>query len=601
MDPFSLLKSGKCAELKALIESEPKFLKARKMRGSYSVNLLWQAMHKGKHEIADMLLTAGLKPKGYANTPDINTIASRGDLEMFDLFTVKHGISFLEGEQSRIHEEKFVTVGCGCGQICEHKKFSFKKNVVHPILCDAVQGGNMFIIRKIIPHVNIENENEQGRTALHVACNNNNLDIVKFLLQNKADPNHITTTPKPYSNLKHYGLTPINYTIMLSKENGEYNPENAEKYFDIIRCLISAGGKIQLNFSDILGMELELFGLLYEHFPESIKQVMKLEYLMYSNSLSEIKSLLSNDMYKKLFTKNTCSRSTIFSLDPTSIIINKSHIDILLHLLDFFKNQLVEHDYEVLVIKAALYNNEHILKYIYNLTPLSGTNHLKIAFRFAINNKNSRIVEFLLEKGNKIDKDIFSGAWTVGNYDIIKMFVNAGYDTNQNPELLYLHYGVKNPEEFFRSVKLILDKGFDINNKGYNSKHIIEELVDFQYVTSFVKCRLLCLLLNYPNLNYNTEYVNSRLNDMIAKHEAGVHRESYNKNNQCIADNMGIETSEALNIYVPILRSIIKNKIECCICFCNNEKFSMPCGHPVLCVECAPKVNNCPQCTKLSK
>lgn len=601
MNPFLLIADGKCADLQTLIRNNPNVLKSKKPRGSYSVNLLWEAMHLERHEIADMLLTAGLKPEGYANRPDINSIAQKGDLEMFELFTTKHGISFLGGEKSYNHEEKFVTAGCGCGEICEHKELIFKQLVINPILCDAISGGNKIIISKVLPHVDIENENVNGQTALHTACRKCDIDLVKFLLQNHANANHVTTNPKPYANLKHYALTPINYAITLCKENSQYEPEIAKKYLDIINCLLSAGGELKLTLSDIFDMELELFALLYKHFPESIRsdQLMSLRYLLCENNIPAIRSTLGRDMYSIFFNENCYTLyTTVPPLHPTSIIIRKEYVDLLSYLLEFFKDQLTGKDYEILVIKSAAYNNEHILRFVYNKTPLSRRNHLKTAFYFAIKNKNLRIVKFLIEKGNEIDANVFSIAWNFGNYEIIKLLITTGYDVNKNTDLLYQYYGRKNEsDKFIQSVQLILDSGYNINHRSYSGKHIIEELVDFSY-TTFVKCRLLCLLLNYPNLNYDVELVNNHLKEVFDKHDSGEYGKYREMKSECPADDMNIESVEALNIYVPILRSIMNNKIECCICFHNNEKFPIPCGHPVLCEECAPQISKCPQCTR---
>lgn len=601
MDPFSLVRDGKCQELKTLIESNPKVLKSKTLRGSYYVNLLWEAMNLGNHAIADMLLSAGLKPEGYVNRPDVNSIAYMGDLEMFELYTVKHGISFLEGEKPYVHEEKFMSVGCGCGKVCEHKEFAFKQSVSNPILCDAIAGGNKFIIRKVFPHVDIEAENEKGRTALHVACAKIDLELVQFLLQHHADPNHVTVAPKPWANMAHYALTPTNYTIMLCKDVGKYEPEKAEQYFDIIKCLLSAGGKVELELSTILDMELELFALLYEHLPDFIKQTMKLRYLLYSNDISAIKLLLNRDMYNTFFAEECYSPYTsVMPLHPTSIIIKKSHDEILSHLLEFFKDQLIGQDYEVLIVKAAKYNNEYILKYVYNLTLLAPRNHLKTAIHFAIKNKNARLVKFLIEKGNKIDSDIFSFAWGVGNHEIVKLLISLspGYDVNRNETLLYQYYARKTKEdEFLRSVKLILDVGYNINNRGHNKKHIVEELVESWRFT-YVECRLLCLLLTYPNLNYDTEQVSKKLQEMVDKYDAKSYVKCHAAKSDCPADDMEIEHIESLNMYAPIFKAIMSSRVECCICFHNNEKFPMPCGHSVLCTMCAPHVSTCPQCTK---
>ncbi|KAI9268192.1 ankyrin repeat-containing domain protein [Phascolomyces articulosus] len=56
----------------------------------------------------------------------------------------------------------------------------------------AASAGHLPVVESLVKHgADVSLQNEGGQTALHYAASKNRIDIVKLLLENKADTNQV--------------------------------------------------------------------------------------------------------------------------------------------------------------------------------------------------------------------------------------------------------------------------------------------------------------------------------------------------------------------------------------------------------------------------
>ena len=434
----------------------------------------------------------------------------------------------------------------------------------------------------------IDDEDDQGRTALIYACYRDNLDSVKFLIQNGADINYQTNLEKPLSNIyglsEFFGATALHTAI---KRNHlpiieyllQYQPNlyvSTKSSIDVFNINKHMNIEPRTLISDAVS-NIDIMMLLFSKINYKYHNLTTLHYEAYHGNLHNI-------------TNKDCRADldVIYENFGTALhlAIRQGHILVIKHFVTKY-NVIIDGD----ALKIAIIHNQYfIFKYLMRKINIAEYSHLTL---LAIEYKALNIIKLFYEKGcfEMMDKNLaIVRAWEVMDYEIMKFLLEHGI--NPNAQLLLFNYYVENPN--IHIMKMLIDFGLDLTVKNANDETIIDNLINNMDLFCKFRFEMLMLLLCVKNMRYNLD----KLKIVLQKYKA---KEIYYRaESRCPADDMIIENHMNRNTFVDEIERIVENQIECCICMEYNSNFTHDgCSHVVICTECACRVDKCPQCLAL--
>ena len=591
---FDSIEQDNLKEVIKILDKYPNLIHSKYLYGSFYKNPLCCAIQIDNFLMTKKFLKLGCKSIGYSSTSDIYYAVGNGNYEIFNLL-LKYKYSPLTGENIKNNKMESKTNGCACGKIKHENCKVFSLNIIKkkPILHSAIRGGNILIIEKLLSMgCDVNNEDGQGLTALHIACIENNLECVKYLIENNAIIDYQTNLDKPLTNIygynKYFGCTPLHIAII----NGS---------IEIIKFLINKGASINVKkknetllINDTTNLDVLMILYLYIKNKQQLN-LNDLHLLAYNGNLNEFiietkkdKSLIDN------YNKNIKT--------PLHIAIRMNHNLIMKYIIENF-GIIIEKSHIKIAIK---YNNLFALKYLMGKLKVW---KIKIKLEFskylliAINNENLDIIKFLVENKNNLNLDnALIKVWQRGNYEIMKYLLDNGANPNVKTycgSLLFDHYGIiiKKNNETEYIIKLLIDYGLNINSLNDEKKTIMEILIKQlkgKYLNNMMS-KILITLLGQDNILFDLDKV-KKIIENKKKKKLNVYN---TKKVSCIADETKLEWILNENYYLPLIETLIKGQIECTICMEFNANYAIPiCQHKIICSNCALKITNCPQCTK---
>ncbi len=192
--------------------------------------MLSDAIHKRDVEAVKLLLKVGF-PLNYdyrdPYNSDIVRAVQSGSYEIFKLLC-QYNADFL------VHDSEFLY------QIDIHQldgSVSISKNrSKHPILNFAIKGGSLEIIKDLIAlGADINNEDVDGRTPLHIACLISSLPLIKFLVESNVNMNSRKKTGHQviHDSLYKIGYSPLDCALVKGDlDIVKYLVINNAKYYE---------------------------------------------------------------------------------------------------------------------------------------------------------------------------------------------------------------------------------------------------------------------------------------------------------------------------------------------------------------------------------
>lgn len=247
--------------------------------------------------------------------------------------------------------------------ILEHPEGTFSQDVVVAVLFKAADGGYWNEVIKILDYyfdIDINQQNEDGKTLLMIAAWQKNHEAVRKLIECEVDTNIFDVQGK---NAFHYA------SIYYKSSDGSFLPTDAE----ILQMLLKAGADITSNlqnpeasFSWALEKrdKVKIKGLLQKGFSIEIKNIHELVVLL--NLVNELNHCFESENYIK-FPANT----TISELEQAVILNDRDKvIQLSEELSGWYMGSCTPQKAQVLAL-AFLSGNKEILKYLYDLWGVS--------------------------------------------------------------------------------------------------------------------------------------------------------------------------------------------------------------------------------------
>lgn len=593
LDIFKALEHENTTKVLKILDIHPDFIYESERYGSYIRNLLNAAIGKNNTIVVKKLLELGCESVGYGNTSDIHLAASKGNYEIFNLL-LNYGLDPFINEKVKHQTLKFNIVGngCACGEIKhDHgpKIFTVNESFINPILHRAVYGKNLLIIDKLIQlGCDINGEDDCGKTALIVACEENNIDIVKYLVSKKANVNYVTKMEKPL--LNYSGYKTFKHTALRVAAH--------HKHYEIVKFLLNNGAHID-DFEIIdFDKDLDIYMLLYGTTYFKLNDVHRFAYLG-DDCINKIENLDQEEVKKMVIKSHSIFKT------PIHICIKKNNIILLNYLIEKYKIPI-----DKSMIEESIYsNNIFILKY---LLEINNDFDLSEYVKNIIENENLEMLKYVCDytKINFSYKqgEILDAAWKKCNLDIMKFILDKGGNPNTKfwtgGTLLFDHYCFckKNIHNLRTMTKLLLDYGLDTSIKNNDNKtiydYLIKRLDDGFFFNN--ETEIFLALLSIKNNQFDKNKIKSIVQKYKNKYTLDI---VYNHApSRCPADDMNIERNNNMNFLINFLKNYIDKEskeeiMECSICMDNLADFKdAPCGHIVICESCSSKVNKCPQC-----
>jgi ankyrin repeat protein len=308
----------------------------------------------------------------------------------------------------------------------------------------------------------IDNSEYYNNTPLHIACRNNDLETVIYLVEKGANVNEkgsMDDTPLHYAcskkeetlmnYLRDNDIEYFDYTYFNTQLYNEYK----EREMKIIKYLIEKGANVNAKNNDDGDTPLH--------------------YACYNDNTEIVKYLFEKgaNIYEKSFKGDTALH---YACD-------KGILDMIKFLVE---NGASIHDKNIDDYTPLHCNNENplIAKYllkkgaIINEKDKKGMTLLHYASRY----DELDMVKYLVKKGANIhDKDykgktaLLQACKNEGNYDTVEYLIKKGANVNDksNKGKTPLYYACDNDD--LRTFKYLIKKGANINDKYYNGETIL--------------------------------------------------------------------------------------------------------------------------------
>lgn len=366
-------------------------------------------------------------------------------------------------------------------------------------IVEAIKNGNTnFVKTKVQNGLNINTKIkcsidnwisniESEYTLLNLAVNYEKIDIVNYLLNNKADVNIAETK---------YQMAPLHHAVRL----GNYK---------IVELLVSFGSNINQEAFDKntpIFFICNAIGKLDEN-KENIDKIYKIVKLLSSKKADLNYSNKNGYTTLSWFLLNSENLTTISSIldifidNGCDINFASPNSTLLIHLIkkNSNKDKLIINKIKLLLAKGAKIN-----QYSY------GT-----ALTEAVNENNIDIVKFLVSKGADVnstdscDRSSLIIAIERNNLDMVKFLIsnkaNIYFKDISKKDCLMIALEKKNKE----IINLFLNKNIDINYTDKNGKSLIKYVLDYCSITKDYDI-LNSFNINKDDINKNSTFVNEK-------------------------------------------------------------------------------------------
>lgn len=555
------------------------------------------------YNMVKLLIDRGAVPaeKSFCTHPDLHAAAESGHYEIFKLIFA--AATPLSGESSIDNpEHKMRTVPCS--HDTESKVYTLKDNDWYPLLNYAVQGGDMRIINRVlcIPGLNIDNMNSGGQAALHVACMNGRLDIVKRLLESGALIDTQTSATREFYGVgyvmdKHvYGGTPlhcavrnghvhiVSYLLDKGADLEKKTPQCSCRFRTKVevekpRTIISSASNIHVKY--VISKHIELNSLVI------IPPLDQLGKLIYEDNLSEIKALSTviKVDHKAAKMAIMLGRFSIFKY-----FIKGKFIDIndgadeytwrgsfLRTACEYVRN---ENYYLIEYILSNGFKLECGQSALYWLTGQLGSKRSSIwcygyytsdpsDASMILDKPCNDLIKLLLNHGIKLTSQAFVHVCEKGDYFMVKYLIDHLKQKGQLAEIIStvslheFHYRRKY-RDFENVIRLLIDSGMDINKQkeALFSKQMlswVDTVTDTQESMNMATMRAFITVIASPRARFDVAKL-MRAVEMYKRFDI------YGGKDPSPADHIHFEKVDAWCTYLDAIRSILKAFCKCTVC-----------------------------------
>lgn len=329
--------------------------------------------------------------------------------------------------------------------------------------------------------VDVNTKNHNGFTPLHIAVQNEQIDIVQLLVDLKADVNIKSSQG---STALHYAVEIGNNDIVKILLNGENCCVNATSIDGTTPLHIAAKkGSIRI-VEDLLNVRASVNSVVLSDFsPEKCDGYTPLYFAVENGGKEVVKLLLKRGA--------NVNDTAVNNLTPLHVAMKNGHGNIVKLLLRHGANVDAEDINCNTVLHLALkQDNPAIIAWILNYSP---SKHNKNLLRMAVLNKGNKckeIVSTLLRYGFEFDPetalnpDFFHMAVEMGCVEVVEKLLNHGVDVNlRKNNKTPLFYALENRNEAL--IELLLAKGADLKDCPHllhfavarNNKAIVERIL----------------------------------------------------------------------------------------------------------------------------
>lgn len=600
-DFLKIVQDGTLAEIETALKADPALVNSNQYWWGTSKNALSTAVVNNDYQVAKLLLKYGATSTGFNDYSDLHFAAQNGNYAIFMLL-LGHGLNPFSLDNMQSIEEKFVTLGsCACGKTGDHnhnKEIVLKKEFKKPILHSAVIGENLLIIQKILElGADANNDNELGRTALHEACTLTyehmynkpdanslkskeelQLEIVKYLVSNpysKANIDFQTSLDKPLSNIygeqDYFGCTPLHYAIkkrapiavikILLEHGGDISVSNKSHEYWAPSATHGMKNSIKCSLIEDANKNLDILMLLLTNYLQVVPNINMIHRMTYTGDTAGVMKALSNA--KIDITQALLNESHPMFKTPVHFAILKNNILLVQHFIEKYKVK-VSYDMLELSIRHNHFMIFKCLEHFYEFLPDDMSKLLLVGIT---NYDNMKTIRYLVKRCADVkfqNDEPLRLAFNNLNYLLMTYLLDQGADPNtkntQSETLLFLKYGFSNksPEKEYRNcVKLLIEKGVDINCKNGEGKTILEKLCEnCDWLSSNEYTLLIILLLEMENIP--NEFV-KKLADKCLEVDK-IKKMVFSSNPRCPADEMALERNQNSAWYLPIIKNILCQK-----------------------------------------
>jgi len=269
------------------------------------------------------------------------------------------------GADVQIKDDKGMTafnyaIVCGSKKTISILIKSVKKENISNILINSIQNGDFKKVNSLVmAGANVNTENLFGLTPLLAAIKNKNINIIKLLLQNKADVNKATND-----------LTPLKFSIMIENK-------------DIVELLMSNGAQINKKINN----QTPLTWAISTHNKEIVK-------IIFKNGAKINERVLYNNMTQFMYACKIGDKEIIELLISYGADVNEkykiSNTDNIISTLGF----------------VAFFCKTEILELLLNNEFSFSDKEKSEALCFSMMKKNKRSKQLLIKNGAKVDLNI---------------------------------------------------------------------------------------------------------------------------------------------------------------------------------------------------
>ena len=374
----------------------------------------------------------------------------------------------------------------------------------------------------------INDFDEEGYSALQRMCKEGRLDHVKFLMENKADPGRKSNknVPSPlHFAIKYKHVEIVKYMVNNGADpNGSgYTTLSLAAEFgqlELVKFLLNNGAdptmssaseiKNALHYSATFG-HLEVVKCLLEH--KAMNSIMNKRcgkdqsdgptalHLAIERGHFEIAKYLAANKNVDLNLKSK-------GWSPLHILAQKGHLETLKSLMEKGAdlNAKTEPDEETPLIIAARYEHFDVLKYLVEKkADVNAKCKGQTALHFLAKKNENQIVQHLLANTNKADINVKNDlgetplmyASCFGCFEVVRTLLqnNADLHVETKDGKTALHLGAKHG--YHKIVRLLIDHGanmFHQDSKGSNPLEHLKTTPDSQTITTYNKRKTIDIL-----------------------------------------------------------------------------------------------------------